>query len=145
MVPPGLASAMELHVKLIGALDGQRFCLPGVGEAPEYLVPVRAFPAQDILKFKTYLVKLTRGDKGWEVQRDEATNEPVLSNAPVAYFLDAIHGLPYMRRSLGRIANMEGEVAVVFGFEPPVVSFETRACADVSGVSTPRSDEGRFC
>ena len=41
-------------------------------------------------------------------------------------------------------AAIEGEVAVVFGHDPPVVSFETWECADVSEVSTPRSDAYRF-
>ena len=38
------------HVKLIGGQDGCRYRFAEVGEAPDFLVPIRVFEAQEILK-----------------------------------------------------------------------------------------------
>ena len=63
------------YVSLVGAVHGERWCIPGVGKPPEFLVPLRAFRAEDILG--KYLVKLTRQQEGWALLRDEATGETV--------------------------------------------------------------------
>ena len=72
-------------VSLVGAMNGERWCFPGVGNAPEFLVPVRRFLAEQILG--KYLVKLTRKQSGRAPLRDEATGEVVLSRAPVSAFV----------------------------------------------------------
>ena len=80
------------YVSLVGAVHGERWCFPGVGKPPEFLVPLRAFRAEDILG--KYLVKLTRQQEGWALLRDEATGETVLSLALVSAFVGG-DGLPY--------------------------------------------------
>ena len=59
------------YVSLWDPLNGERYRLEGVGEAPDFLVPVKAFKAEDILD--KYLVKLTRTEKGWAELLDETT------------------------------------------------------------------------
>ena len=129
------------YVSLVGAVHGERWCFPGVGKPPEFLVPLRAFRAEDILG--KYLVKLTRQQEGWALLRDEATGETVLSLAPVSAFVGG-DGLPYMYGTLARIANDEGAVFVMFNAKSPPPYFEDIKCADLGGVTTPRSDEDRF-
>ena len=101
------------EVSLVGAMNGERWCFPGVGHAPEFLVPVRRFLAEQILG--KYLAKLTRKQSGWEPLRDEASGNVVLSPAPVSAFVGG-DGCPYMSGSLARIANDEGMVFVMFGY-----------------------------
>ena len=45
------------HVSLVGAPAGERYCFPGVGNPPDFLVPVRRYQAQDIKN--RYLVQLS--------------------------------------------------------------------------------------
>ena len=116
------------HVKLIGAVPGERWCFPGVGKAPRFLVPVQAFPADSTVG--RCLVKLTRHQGGWKPQSDEATGEPVLSSAPVTAFL-------------AKIADDDGEVRVLFGHISPPAWFDTEECCSLDEVSTPRSDGSR--
>ena len=80
---PRSASLLELaeehdkpsHVSLVGAVDGERWCLPGVGKSADFMVPVRTFLAEYILA--KCLVKLTRQQEGWAPLRDEATGQLV--------------------------------------------------------------------
>ena len=130
------------YVSLWDPLNGERYRLKGVGEAPEFLVPVKAFKAENILG--QYLVKLTRTEKGWAELLDETTKKRVLSHAPVSAFASEHH--PYLGGSLASIANEHGEVSVKFSHEREIAHFEETPCADLSCVSTPRSsDDDRFC
>ena len=72
-------------VSLVGPMNGERWCFLGVGNAPEFLVPVQRFFAEQILG--RYLVKLSRKQEGWAPLRDEATGKFVLSCAPVSAFV----------------------------------------------------------
>ena len=103
------------HVSLLGALHGERYGVPGGGEAPEVLVPVRRFLAEHILGKR--LVKLTRTQEGWAPLQDEATGEPVLSPAPVSAFVGG-DNRPYVSGSLARIANEHRMVFVMFSDQP---------------------------
>ena len=70
-----LAEAQSKHpyVTLWGNLHGSRWCFPGVGHPPDFLVPVHKIQAEDIVG--KYLVKLTRKKKGgWAPLRDETEN-----------------------------------------------------------------------
>ena len=104
-----------IHVSLLGALHGERYGVPGRGEAPEVLVPVRRFLAEHILGKR--LVKLTRTQEGWAPLQDEATGEPVLSSAPVSAFVGR-DNRPYVSGSLARIANEHRMVFVMFSDQP---------------------------
>ena len=67
-----LAEAQRKHpyVTLWGALHGDRWCFPGVGRPPGFLVPVHKFLAEGIVG--RYLVKLTwQKEEGWAPLRDE--------------------------------------------------------------------------
>ena len=80
------------YVSLWDPLNGERYRLEEVGEAPDFLVPVKAFRAENILG--QYLVKLTRTEKGWAELLDETTKKRVLSHAPVSAFASEHH--PYL-------------------------------------------------
>ena len=124
-------------VSLVGAVHGERWCFPGVGHAPEFLVPVRRFLAEQILG--KYLAKLTRKQSGWEPLRDEATGDVVLSRAPVSAFVGG-DGRPYMSGSLARIANDEGMVFVMFGYVSPLAPSESGS--ENMGLATSGSSSG---
>ena len=129
------------YVSLWDPLNGERYRLEEVGEAPDFLVPVKAFRAENMLG--QYLVKLTRTEKGWAELLDETTKKRVLSHAPVSAFASEHH--PYLGGSLASIANEHGEVSVKFSHEREIAHFEETPRADLSRVSTPRSsDEDRF-
>ena len=138
-----LAEAKRKHpyVTLWGARHGDRWCVPGVGHPPGFLVPVHKFRAEDMVG--RYLVKLTwQKDEGWAPLRDE-TKFLVLSPRPVSAFVGKDRR-PYMYGSLALIANDEGMVLMNFDHVSPPAHFEEKACAALDGVSTPSSDEDRF-
>ena len=124
-------------VSLVGAMNGERWCFPGVGHAPEFLVPVRRFLAEQILG--RYLAKLTRKQSGWEPLRDAARGDIVLSPAPVSAFVGG-DGCPYMSGSLARIANDEGMVFVMFGYVSPPAPSESGS--ENMGLATSGSSSG---
>ena len=124
-------------VSLVGAMNGERWCFPGVGNAPEFLVPVQRFFAEQILG--RYLVKLSRKQEGWAPVRDEATGKFVLSCAPVSAFVGG-DGRPYMSGSLARIANDEGMVFVMFDYVSPPAPCES--ASENMGEATSGSSRG---
>ena len=129
------------HVSLVGASAGERYCFPGAGQPPDFLVPVRSFQAEEIIN--KYLVRLLRTQEGWAIHRNGETGEPTLSPSPVTAFIGK-DGRPYQYGCLANIANEEGMVFVMFGDTPLPVSFEDKECRDVGDVETPRSDADRL-
>ena len=129
------------HVGLVGAVAGERYCLPENGMPPDFLVLVQKFPAEGIIN--RYLVRLIKTEEGWALHRDAETGAPVLSSAVVSAFIGK-DKRPYQHGSLARIANDEGNVLVKFGDAPLLVHFEDKACADVEGIGTPPSDDEHF-
>ena len=129
------------HVSLVGALAGERYCFPGVGNPPDFLVPVQRYQAQDIMN--SYLVRLLRIQEGWAIHRNAETREPTLSPSPVTAFIGK-DDRPYQYGCLAKIAKKEGMVFVMFGDTPLPVSFEDKGCRDLDDVDTPRSDTDRF-
>ena len=107
------------YVSLWDPLNGERYCLEEVGEAPDFLVPVKAFRAENILG--QYLVKLTRTEKGWAELLDETTKKRVLSHAPVSAFASEHQ---YLGGSLASVANEHGYVFVKFSHEREIAHFE---------------------
>ena len=128
------------HVSLVGALAGERYCFPGVGNPPDFLVPVQRYQAQDIMN--SYLVRLLRIQEGWAIHRNAETRDPTLSPSPVTAFIGK-DDRPYQYGCLAKIANEEGTVFVMFGDTPLPVSFEEKECGDLDDVETPRSDTER--
>ena len=118
------------NVSLWDPQHGERYRLQDVGEAPEFLVPVKAFEAEDILG--EYLVKLTRTEKGWAELLEETTKKRVLSHAPVSAFASEHH--PYLGGSLASVANEHGQVSVKFSLEREIAHFEEKPCADLACV-----------
>ena len=113
------------HVGLVGAHAGERYCFPGVGQPPDFLVPVRSFQAEEIIN--KYLVRLLRTQEGWAIHRNAETGEPTLSLSPVTAFIGK-DGRPYQYGCLAEIANEEGMVFVVFEDTPLPLSFEEKGC-----------------
>ena len=128
------------HVSLVGTPAGERYCFPGVGNPPDFLVPVQRYQAQDIMN--SYLVRLLRIQEGWAIHRNAETREPTLSPSPVTAFIGK-DDRPYQYGCLAKIANEEGTVFVRFGDTPLPVSFEEKECGDLDDVETPRSDTER--
>ena len=125
------------YVSLWGSPNGERYCLQDVGEAPDFLVPVKAFNAEYMLG--KCLVKLTRAEEGWAELLDETTKKPVLSHAPVSAFVGDHH--LYLGGSLASLANKHGEVFVKFSHEREIAHSEETPRANLALVLTPRSDE----
>ena len=119
------------YVSLWGALHGERWGLPGVGDANGFLVPVHVFPAERIVG--RYFLKLIRTEEGWEPLRDD-NKQLVLSPAPVSEFVDK-HKKPYAYGSLAIIADDEGRVDMFFHHTPQPALYEEIPCA----TSTPSS------
>ena len=112
------------YVTLWGALHGGRWCFPGVGRPPDFLVQVHKWRAEDIVG--RYLVKLTRNKEGgWAPLRDE-TEKLVLSPRPVSAFVGK-EGRPYKYGSLAKIANDEGMVFMFFDHKSPPAHFEEQS------------------
>ena len=123
------------HVSLVGAPAGERYCFPGVGQPPDFLVPVRSFQAEEIIN--KYLVRLVWTREGWAILTNAETGELTLSPSPVTAFIGK-DNRPYQYGCLANIANEEGMVFVMFGDTPLLVSFEDKGCRDLDDVDTPR-------
>ena len=93
------------HVGLVGAPAGERYCFPGVGQPPDFLVPVRSFQAEEIIN--KYLVRLVWTREGWAILRNAETGELTLSPWPVTAFIGK-DNRPYQYGCLANIANEEG-------------------------------------
>ena len=135
---------LSTHVKLRGAVNGERYGLPGVGDvSDDFAVPTRAFQIQEIVG--AYLVRLeeTSGG-GLSMQRKKSSegdtnNEEgsvVISSAPVCHLLDSdwkvrTHG------SLAHLADEQNFVRICFHHEKSVEECFDIPCADVDGISTP--------
>ena len=113
------------HVSLVGASAGERYCFPGAGQPPDFLVPVRSFQAEKIIN--NYLVRLLRTPEGWAIQSNGETGEPTLSPSLVTAFIGK-DGQPYQYGCLAEIANEEGMVFVMFEDTPLPLSFEEKGC-----------------
>ena len=109
------------HVKLVNAMTGEHLVLPGVGQAPHHLVPVRAFQIQDLVG-KYLLVSDVIG---------------VLKlSAKVAGILGR-DGKPRAFGNLAHVAQPDKTVLVVLGEHPLVEKTEIKELVDVSGIPTP--------
>ena len=121
------------YVRLIGADDGNRYCLPGAGYPPFYFVPTRAFEGKDLLGKK--LIALEEDGK----YAKNAAGELELSDM-VAGFINA-DGVPQLYGIFESIATATRDVRVVFGptyLQEPV---EDVGMPDLEGVATPNSQE----
>ena len=135
---------LSTHVKLRGAVNGERYGLPGVGDVSnDFAVPTRAFQIQEIVG--AYLVRLeeTSGG-GLSMQRKKSSegdtnNEKgsvVLSSAPVCHLLDS-DGKIRTHGSLAHLADEQNFVRICFHHEKSVEECFDIPCADVDGISTP--------
>ena len=124
------------YVSLWGARHGDRWCLPGVGGAPGFLVPVHKFRAEQIVN-RRYLLKLTWTKHGLAFLED-GTQELVRSPRPVSAFRGKDNTM-YMHGSLANIADDEGRVFVFFDDVSPPAPFQEIPCADLDHVPTPPS------
>ena len=115
------------HVKLVNAMTGEHLVLPGVGEAPHHLIPVRAFQIQDIVG--KYL--LVSDADGMLVSMGSMTR-----GATVAGVIDR-DGKPRAFGNLGHVAQPDKTVRVMLGERPLVEQTEIKELIDVSGIPTP--------
>ena len=122
---------MATHVKLVGALDAERYLLPGVGELPDFMVPVRAFRVEDIINKTLIAFEIHEGKLCCTGQDGTLALTP-----PVAGVLGR-EGKPRRFGSLSAVAREDGAVHVVFGHTPLKEEWEDVPCADVRGISTP--------
>ena len=134
--------------KLIGALNGVRYAWPGVGKAPDFLVPVK-FGAEDIVG--QFLAPLAVKEDGTlDVQWLEPQHMLVISSQPVSCLtkvkgtVDDSELQPYSYGNLNRVVANDNTVGVMFGPEVIMVPGVDKECLNLDEVRTPRSDEDRF-
>ena len=130
------------RVGLVGALTGERYALPGVGEADNWSIPTGVFHVEDLIG--KYLVKLEGADEPgrYRFARTPAPdNQLILSALPVG---GAITKDAKVRcyGPLGPLSNEHGDVALMFGATPMRESVEEdTACGNLDNVMTPRSSD----
>ena len=137
---------LSTHVKLRGAINGERFALPGVGDAStDFAVPTKAFQIQKIVG--RHLVTLEKTPSGsLAVQRKKNsegdTNNKkapvVLSPAPVCHLLDSL-GNVRTHGNLDALADEENFVQVFFHHTRSVEECVDIPCANVEDISTPET------
>ena len=120
------------YVQLIGAISGNRYCIPDVGYPPFYFVHTKSFQAQDLLGKR--LIPL---DEHGNYARNAAGALDL--SETVAGFINA-HDAPQSYGLFTSIATATRHVCVVFGptrLQEPV---EEVGMPDLEGVATPDSE-----
>ena len=135
---------LSTHVKLRGAVNGERYGLPGVGDVSNaFAVSTRAFQIQDIVG--EYLVRLEetsggglsmQGKKSSEGDNNNEKGSVVRSSAPVCHLVDS-DGKIRTHGSLAHLADGQNFVRVCFHHKKSVEECFDIPCADVDGISTP--------
>ena len=102
---------------LLGAISGNRYCLPGIGENDDWKIPL----GQDSLPLQYFLgqrlLQLREDDQGaWRPFRDER-GQYVQSSAPVSSFVGS-NGEARTFGTLQEVMNLDGSVKVHFGIAP---------------------------
>ena len=134
------------HVKLQSALAGERYGLPGVGDASnDFAVPTAKFGIQDIVG--RYLVRLQNTPTGGlAVERKKRSagntnNEKdsvVLSRAPVCHLLDRL-GKKRTHGNLEALADEQNFVRVYFHQTKSCEEWFDVPCANTDDISTPET------
>ena len=134
------------HVKLRGALNGERYGFPGVGDAStDFAVPTKVFGIQEIVGH--YLVTLEETPRGsLAVQRKKSSegdtnNENVsvvLSPAPVCHLLDSL-GNVRTHGNLDALADEQNFVRVCFHHTQSFEECFSIPCANIDDISTPET------
>ena len=132
------------YVKLMGAGNGEHYALPGVGEAPDFKVPLHAFKAQDLVG--KYLVPIGWNEKGeYTFKREEPGGAVELSASPVSCFLPSEikpgqeAAAIYSYGCLSRVADEDSVVRVKFALHEEKAPAIEVPCAEVDEVKTPRT------
>ena len=130
---------LRSHVKLIDGC-GRRFALPGVGEGPDWAIPVKVFRMEGFVSKLLHCLEQTA--EGMTKFRTDADGRRLLTIDPVAGFwqVDGGRRIPRCYGSLAEIANEKGEVVVEFGSTRLQEEFTQEPCRDVRETPTPRSD-----
>ena len=134
------------YVRLVGDSNGERYYFPGVGTAPDFLVPAYHVNGDEYMAEELigkYLIALERCQDGFQIKRQECPTSvrgsPLLSTGKVCGFRDQ-QGKQRRCGSLGAMADESGAVQVHFGDVPLSEEVEEMEPPDVSDICTPPSD-----
>ena len=140
------------YVHLVAAINGERYYFPGVGTAPDFLVPAYHVNGDEYMAEELigkYLIALEPCQDGFQIKRREChcptsfTKQPPLSSPkPMSGFLDQ-QGKHRRGGSLAAMADESGTVRVLFGDDPVKEEVEEMEPPDVSDICTPPSDDQR--
>ena len=129
-----------LRVALVGAVNGRRYSLPGVGEADNWTIPVAAFEVKDVIGRRLILLHEPDARGVLCLARGSAPGyEFVLSPGCVTAILSQ-DGEVRTCGLLAPLADERFEIRVLFGDRPLQEPSAPRPCADLEAVLTPRSD-----
>ena len=142
-INPGVSHLPQkpVGVKLIGCLDGERYCHAGVGTVDNgWAIPTHAFTMQESIGKKFVRLEKRHGIEGYHIKRD--SEGVILSEAPVSGFV-ARNGDARAFGGLAEVADDNQMVQVMFGAVPVKEKWENVAEANLDEVETfvtPRSD-----
>jgi hypothetical protein len=130
------------RIKLIGALNGVRYAWPGVGTAPDFLVPVEIFRAEQIVG-QLLAPLAVSADGTLDVQWLEPQHTLVLSSQPVSCLtklrgpVDDSELQPYSYGHLNRVVANDNTVGVMFGPQEIKVPGVDKELLNLDEVHTP--------
>ena len=132
------------RVALVNVTNGERYALPGVGEAYNWTIPVDHFQIEDIVGKELHALEKSDAEGTFRLARTpHPANEIIRSAAPVCGIVSK-DGKVRMYGPIAPLADENGNVFVIFGFTRLRETVEETACADLGGIRTPPSDEDRF-
>ena len=134
----------RLRVALVNYANGERYALPGVGEADNWTIPASCFTVQEIIGKELHALEKSDAEGTFRLARTpHPANEIVRTAAPVCGFVNK-DGEVRTCGPIAPLADENGNVFVIFGFTRLRETVEETACADLGGIRTPPSDEDRF-
>ena len=132
------------RVALVNATDGERYALPGVGEADNWTIPASCFTVQEIIGKELHALEKSDAEGAFRLARTpHPANEIIRSAAPVCGILSKDREVR-MYGPIAPLADENGNVFVMFGCTRLRETVQETACADLGGIRTPPSDEDRF-
>ena len=131
------------RVALVNFTNGERYALPGVGEAYNYTIPVDHFRIEHLVGKELHALEKSDTEGTFRLSRTpHPANEIIRSAAPVCGIVRK--GELRLYGALEAVADENRNVFVVFGYTRLCERVEETACAELGGIRTPPSDEDRF-
>ena len=134
----------RLRVALVNYANGERYALPGVGEADNWTIPADRFAIEEITGKELHALEKSYAEGTFRLARTpHDDNEIIRSAAPVCGIVSK-DGKVRMYGPIAPLADENGNVFVMFGCTRLRETVQETAFADLGGIRTPPSDEDRF-